>query len=125
MHHDHHNDTLYSRPKLISLLCISWENDTHLDGKVSWIGCLYSIILLVGCFSAACATVTQSGNLTPNRRPRCNDVCWTGDGVVAIYGGSLRLIGFGHPVIPAVICNACSRHTRAVWYNIYNGLFQP
>ena len=42
------------------------------------------MILLVGCFSAACVTVTQSGNLIPMRRPRYSDVCWTGDGVVAI-----------------------------------------
>lgn len=84
MDHGHHNDTLYSCPKLISLLCISWENDTHLDRKVSWIGCLLSCSVDV---FLACVTVTQSGNLTPNRRPCYNDVCWTGDGVVAIYGG--------------------------------------
>lgn len=71
------HDTLYSRPKPVSLLCISWENDTHLDGKVSWDW----LLVLTGSldsFPAACVTVTQSGNLSPN-----NDICWTGDGIVA------------------------------------------
>lgn len=89
MYPNHHNDALFSHPKLISLLCISWENDTLRDGKVSWLFANTAlgafIILLVGC-SAACVTATQSSNRTLNMRPRYSAAYWTRDDIAPIKG---------------------------------------
>lgn len=86
---NHPNDALFPHPQLISLLCISWGNDTLRDGKVSRL-CANTalgafIILLVELF-AACVTATQSSNLTFNMRPRYSAAYWTRDDIAPIKG---------------------------------------